>query len=72
MNLISAAVILLTRETVVEHTQAFDYAWKVRFHILTAANMKMIAFYGVVPCSLVEVDRSFIALLMKAVRSSQT
>jgi hypothetical protein len=31
----------------------------VRFQILMAANMKMTAFWDIVPCSLVEVDRRF-------------
>jgi hypothetical protein len=31
----------------------------VRFQVLTAASMKMVAFWGMVLCSLVEVDRRF-------------
>jgi hypothetical protein len=31
----------------------------VRFEVLTAASMKMIVFWVVAPCSLVEIDRRF-------------
>jgi hypothetical protein len=31
----------------------------VRFHVLTAASMKMFVFWDVAPCSLVEIDRRF-------------
>jgi hypothetical protein len=31
----------------------------VRFHFLTAANMKIRAFWDIAPCSLFEVDRRF-------------
>jgi hypothetical protein len=31
----------------------------MRFQVLTAASMKMTAFWDIVPCSLVEVDRRF-------------
>jgi hypothetical protein len=51
----------------------------MRFEVLTA-SMKMTAFWDIVPCSLVEVDRRFrgayclhhqIALLMEAVCTSE-
>jgi hypothetical protein len=29
------------------------------FQVLTVANMKMIAFWDIAPCSVVEVDRRF-------------
>jgi hypothetical protein len=60
-------------------------AWRVagqlcfmRFQVLTAASMKFRVFWDVVPCSLVEVDRSFwgtcfiIALMIEAVHTSET
>jgi hypothetical protein len=31
----------------------------VKFQVLTAASMKMTAFWDIDPCSLVEVDRRF-------------
>jgi hypothetical protein len=31
----------------------------VRFQVLAAASMKMIAFWDIAPCSFVEVDRRF-------------
>jgi hypothetical protein len=31
----------------------------LRFHVLTAASMKIIAFWDIVRCSLVEADRCF-------------
>jgi hypothetical protein len=31
----------------------------VRFQVLTAASMKVTAFWDIAPCSLVEVDRRF-------------
>jgi hypothetical protein len=37
-----------------------DRCTPVRFHVLTAATMKMTVFWGVAPCSLVEVYRRFI------------
>jgi hypothetical protein len=37
-----------------------------------AASMKMTAFWDIEPCSLVEVDRRFIALTMEAVNTSET
>jgi hypothetical protein len=40
----------------------------VRFQVLTAAHMKMTAFWDIVPCSLVEE----IALMMEAVCTSET
>jgi hypothetical protein len=44
----------------------------MRFQVLTAAYMKFRLFWDVAPCSLVEVDRCFLALLMDAVRASET
>jgi hypothetical protein len=52
----------------------------VRFHVLTAASMKMAAFWDIVSCSLVEVDRHFwgadclhhLALMMETVRTYET
>jgi hypothetical protein len=32
---------------------------KKRFKVLTAASMKMTAFWDIAPCSLIEVDRRF-------------
>jgi hypothetical protein len=47
----------------------------VRFQVLTAASMKIRAFWNIAPCSLVGVDRCFtvitIALVMEAVRTSE-
>jgi hypothetical protein len=43
----------------------------MRFQVLTAASMKMIAFWGTAPCSLVAVDRR-LALMMEAVHTSET
>jgi hypothetical protein len=45
------------------------------FQILTATNMKMDVFWGVTPCSLVEltdVSEVFITLMMEAVSASET
>jgi hypothetical protein len=49
----------------------------VRFHVLTAASMKMTAFWDVALCSLVAIDVSevrtaFIALMFEAIRTSGT
>jgi hypothetical protein len=44
----------------------------MRFQVLTAASVKLRSFWDVVPCSAVEVDRRFIALMMAAVRTSET
>jgi hypothetical protein len=44
----------------------------VRFQVLTAASMKFRIFWDVAPCSHVEVDRRYIALMMEAVRTSET
>jgi hypothetical protein len=44
----------------------------VRFQVLTAVGMKVSVFWDVAPCSHVEVDRRFIALMMEAVRTSET
>jgi hypothetical protein len=41
------------------------------FQVLTAASMKMTAFWDIAPCSLVDVDR-LIALMTEAVRTSET
>jgi hypothetical protein len=45
---------------------------QLRFQVLTAANMKLAVFCVVTPCSLVEVYRRFIALMMKAASTSET
>jgi hypothetical protein len=45
--------------------------YSVRFQVLTAASMKMTAFFNIAPCSL-EVDQRFIALVMQGVRTSET
>jgi len=40
-----------------QHKQQLkDVRKKVRFRVLTAASMKMAAFWDMAPCSLVEVD----------------
>jgi hypothetical protein len=51
----------------------------VRFKVLTAASMTMIAFWDIAPCSTVEVDRRFRGVscrhqkvTMEAVRTSET
>jgi hypothetical protein len=44
----------------------------MRFQVLTAASMKFRVFWDVAPCSPVKVDRRFIALMMEAVRTSET
>jgi hypothetical protein len=44
----------------------------LKFQVLTAAGMKFRVFWDVAPCSHVEVDRRFIALMMEAVRTSET
>jgi hypothetical protein len=57
----------------------------MRFQVLTAASMKIAVFWGIVPCSLVEIGRHFVhshclhhqgddsyALMMEAVSTSQT
>jgi hypothetical protein len=44
----------------------------VIFQALTAANMKCRVFWDVAPCSHVEADRLFNALMMEAVRTSET
>jgi hypothetical protein len=36
-----------------------DWVLKYRFQVLTVASMKMTAFWDIVPCSLIEVYRSF-------------
>jgi hypothetical protein len=41
----------------------------VRFQVLTAASMKIAVFWDVAPCSLVEVYRRLIALMMEAATS---
>jgi hypothetical protein len=43
----------------------------VRFQVLTAASMKIRAFWGTAPYSL-GVDRRFIALMMEKLRTSET
>jgi hypothetical protein len=43
----------------------------VIFHVLTAASMKMIVFWDVALCSLIEIDQHFIALMMEAVSTSE-
>jgi hypothetical protein len=44
----------------------------LRFHVLTAASMKIKISWDVGPCSLFGVDRRFIALMIEAVRTSET
>jgi hypothetical protein len=44
----------------------------LRFQVLKAMSIKMTAFWDVVSYSLVAVDRRFIALMMDAVRTSET
>jgi hypothetical protein len=44
----------------------------VGFQVLTAASMNMTVFCDVAPCSLVEIDRLFIAPMMEAVSTSET
>jgi hypothetical protein len=41
------------------------------FHVLTAASMKMTACWKIALCSLLEVDRRLIAVMMDVVRSSE-
>jgi hypothetical protein len=45
---------LMRDSIILPHTSYLDH---VRFQVLTAANMKMRAFWGIAPCSLVVVDR---------------
>jgi hypothetical protein len=45
----------------------------VKFQVLTAVGTKMTAFWGIAPCSLVEVEvRTYIAMMMEAVCTSET
>jgi hypothetical protein len=44
----------------------------VRFQVLAAANVKFVAFWDIVPSSFVTEDRSFISLMLEAVRTSET
>jgi hypothetical protein len=69
------------------NTKIHNNPSQVIFQVLTAVSMNMTAFWDTAPCSLVEVDRRFrgayslhyqgdewwvIALMMKAVRTSET
>jgi hypothetical protein len=49
-----------------------EYFRDVRFQVLTAMSMKRIAFWEIAHCSLAEVDLRFGALIMTAVRTSET
>jgi hypothetical protein len=47
----------------------------VRFHVITAAIIKMRVFWDIAPCSLDDLDRrfrQFIVLMMQVVRISET
>jgi hypothetical protein len=44
----------------------------VGFEVLTAVSTKMAVFWVVAPCSVVEVNQRFIALMMEAARISET
>jgi hypothetical protein len=44
----------------------------VRFQVLTVVSTKFRVFWDVGPCSHVEVEQSFIALMMEAVCTSET
>jgi hypothetical protein len=43
----------------------------VRFQVLAIVSMMMIAFWDIALCSLIDVDRHFIVLLMEAVITSE-
>jgi hypothetical protein len=57
------------RSSVIKNKQINNY---VRFQVLTAASVKFRVFWDVAPCSHIEVDRRFRALMMEAVRTSET
>jgi hypothetical protein len=57
------------RSSVIKNKQINNY---VRFQVLTAASVKIRVFWDVAPCSHIEVDRRFRALMMEAVRTYET
>jgi hypothetical protein len=48
-----------SRSLVLSSTYLHTYLFLVRFQVLRATNMKMIFFWDVAPCSLVDIDRRF-------------